>query len=105
MKIYLVSLAAGLLVGIVYSLLHVRSPAPPLVALVGLLGILLGEQAIPVGKKLLSGTAFHVAWRSSDSQAHVFGRLPGRHGEVDVAATAPSTMSTALIAKPKDASS
>ncbi|WP_164127664.1 DUF1427 family protein, partial [Stenotrophomonas maltophilia] len=38
MKLYVLSLGAGLLVGIVYSLLQVRSPAPPLVALVGLLG-------------------------------------------------------------------
>jgi len=36
MRVYLVSLGAGLLVGIVYSLLNVRSPAPPVVALVGL---------------------------------------------------------------------
>ncbi|GAB3093423.1 XapX domain-containing protein [Lysobacter terrae] len=44
MKPYLLSLGAGLLVGIVYALLHVRSPAPPVIALVGLLGILIGEQ-------------------------------------------------------------
>ncbi len=31
MKIYLVSLGAGLLVGVIYSLLGVRSPAPPIV--------------------------------------------------------------------------
>ncbi|PYM53063.1 MAG: XapX domain-containing protein, partial [Candidatus Rokuibacteriota bacterium] len=49
MKIYLLSLGAGLLVGVIYSLVNVRSPAPPVVALVGLLGILLGEQIIPVG--------------------------------------------------------
>ena len=35
MRVYLLSLGAGLLVGIVYSLLNVRSPAPPVVALVG----------------------------------------------------------------------
>lgn len=52
MKIYLVSLGAGLLVGVIYSLLGVRSPAPPIVALVGLAGILLGEQIIPLGKRL-----------------------------------------------------
>ena len=57
MKIYLLSLGAGLLVGVVYSLLQVRSPAPPLVALIGLLGILVGEQIVPVGKQLLNGTA------------------------------------------------
>jgi XapX domain-containing protein len=44
MRVYLLSLGAGLLVGIIYSPLNVRSPAPPMVALVGLFGILIGEQ-------------------------------------------------------------
>ena len=56
--LYLISLGAGLLVGIIYSLINVHSPAPPLVALVGLLGMLASEQIIPVGKRLLSGSAF-----------------------------------------------
>jgi XapX domain-containing protein len=55
-KIYLVSLGAGLLAGLVYSLLGVRSPAPPVVALVGLAGILLGEQIVPVVKRLADTT-------------------------------------------------
>ncbi|MDE1918897.1 MAG: DUF1427 family protein [Sphingomonadales bacterium] len=53
MKPYLISLAAGLLVGAIYALIGVRSPAPPTIALVGLLGILLGEQAVPVVTKLI----------------------------------------------------
>lgn len=53
MKMYSVSFAVGLLVGVIYSVLHVRSPAPPLVALVGLLGILAGEQILPAGRHLL----------------------------------------------------
>src|SRR5437879_10394935 len=53
MKVYLLSLGAGLLVGVIYSLVNVRSPAPPVVALVGLLGILLGEQIIPVGRQMI----------------------------------------------------
>jgi XapX domain-containing protein len=44
MKTYCVSLAVGVLVGVIYALLHVRSPAPPIIALVGLLGMVLGEQ-------------------------------------------------------------
>ena len=52
MKPYLLSLAAGLLVGIVYALLNVRSPAPPVIALVGLLGILVGEQIPAAGQEL-----------------------------------------------------
>lgn len=79
MKVYVLSLAAGVLVGIVYSLLNVRSPAPPVVALVGLLGILVGEQIIPVGKQLIAGTAFASACEKTQAIAHLFGQLPGRH--------------------------
>ncbi|MDT7657922.1 MAG: hypothetical protein QOF38_2637, partial [Pseudonocardiales bacterium] len=38
------SLGIGVLVGVAYGLLKVRSPAPPPVALVGLLGMLVGQQ-------------------------------------------------------------
>jgi len=79
MKIYLVSLGAGVLVGVIYSLLNVRSPAPPLVALVGLLGILVGEQIVPVGKQLLTGLPFIGACHEAGCTAHLFGMLPGRH--------------------------
>jgi XapX domain-containing protein len=79
MKIYLVSLAAGVLVGLIYSLLNVRSPAPPLVALVGLLGILVGEQIIPVGKHMLAGSPLIGACREARCASHLFGMLPGRH--------------------------
>lgn len=79
MKIYVLSLGAGLLVGVIYSLLSVRSPAPPLVALVGLLGILLGEQVVPVSKHLLTGSAFSTACTKSQALDHVLGQLPGRH--------------------------
>jgi XapX domain-containing protein len=41
---YLVSLAMGLAVGVAYGLVQVRSPAPPLVALIGLLGMVLGSR-------------------------------------------------------------
>ena len=44
MKAMTISFAVGLLVGVVYAVLRVRSPAPPLVALAGLLGIVWGEQ-------------------------------------------------------------
>ncbi|MEW6339199.1 MAG: DUF1427 family protein [Paraburkholderia sp.] len=47
MESYLLSLGAGVLIGVVYSAIRVRSPAPPLIALVGLLGMLIGAQAIP----------------------------------------------------------
>jgi XapX domain-containing protein len=82
MRIYLLSLGAGLLVGIVYSLLNVRSPAPPLVALVGLLGMLAGEQIIPVAKHMVEGSHLAAAWRQAQSTSHIFGLLPGRHVQV-----------------------
>ncbi|MEV5315316.1 DUF1427 family protein [Streptomyces sp. NPDC052610] len=41
-----VSFAAGLLMGAVYWLLGIRSPAPPLLGLTGLLGIVVGERAV-----------------------------------------------------------
>jgi XapX domain-containing protein len=46
MRDYAISLTIGLGVGLVYGLLRFRSPAPPLVALVGLLGMLIGEQIV-----------------------------------------------------------
>ncbi len=46
MSFGLISFAAGILIGVMYALLKVRSPAPPAIALVGLLGMLLGEQLV-----------------------------------------------------------
>jgi XapX domain-containing protein len=80
MKMYLVSLAAGLLVGVIYGLLNVRSPAPPVVALVGLLGILLGEQVAPIAKRIMAGHSVTVSWMRSECRPHVFGELPARPG-------------------------
>jgi XapX domain-containing protein len=47
-KAYVLSFVVGIGVGLIYALLRVKSPAPPLVALVGLLGIVIGEQLIPI---------------------------------------------------------
>ena len=94
MQPYLLSLGAGLLVGLVYSLIGVRSPAPPVIALVGLLGILIGEQVIPLGKQILNGMAFSAAWRQSDCTQHLFGSLPGlRATEATAAAKIPEMKS------------
>lgn len=43
---YALSLAAGLLIGVLYGLISVRSPAPPIIALLGLLGMLAGEAVV-----------------------------------------------------------
>jgi XapX domain-containing protein len=81
MKTYLLSAGAGILVGVIYSLLNVRSPAPPLVALIGLLGILVGEQVVPVSKQLISGSGLAAAWRQAKCAPHMFGMLPGRQAD------------------------
>lgn len=78
MKLYLLSLAVGILVGVIYGLLDVRSPAPPIIALVGLLGILIGEQVVPIGKRLLSGQPVTISWLKSDCGPHLFGALPAK---------------------------
>ncbi len=76
MKPYLLSLGAGLLIGVIYSALNVRSPAPPVIALVGLLGILAGEQIVPLAKKLLSAEPITVGWLKKECAPHVLGELP-----------------------------
>lgn len=78
MKLYLISLGAGLLVGVVYGVLNVRSPAPPVIALVGLLGILAGEQIVPIAKKLMAREGVSFGWLRSECGEHVFGSLPTR---------------------------
>ena len=75
MKMYLASLAAGLLVGVIYSLINVRSPAPPVIALVGLLGILIGEQIPPLVKSALSDKPTVQSWLEH-VRPHMFGHLP-----------------------------
>lgn len=72
MKPYLLSLAAGMLVGLIYSLLGVKSPAPPTIALLGLLGMLLGEQALPIVKRIARGEPV-VHYVKTDCAAQVLG--------------------------------
>jgi XapX domain-containing protein len=76
MKMYIVSLAVGLLVGLIYGFLNVRSPAPPVIALVGLLGILLGEQIPPLLRQLRQTEAKQVSWIEDHVKPHCFGQLP-----------------------------
>jgi len=75
MKPYIVSLAVGLLVGVIYALFDVRSPAPPIIALVGLLGILAGEQIPPLVKQTL-GVQKTASWMDDQVRPHMFGQLP-----------------------------
>ncbi len=43
---YVKALLAGVLVGAAYAVVRVKSPAPPPVALIGLLGMLLGQATL-----------------------------------------------------------
>ena len=76
-----ISLGAGLLAGVVHNLLGIRSPAPPVAALLGRLGILLGEQILPVVARVTAGHTPLSAVLHAGTRQHVFGRLPG-HGAV-----------------------
>jgi XapX domain-containing protein len=75
MRAHLISLGAGLLVGVIYSLINVRSPAPPVVALVGLLGILVGEQIPPLVRTLWQKEPVVQSWLDQ-VKPHMFGHLP-----------------------------
>ncbi len=76
MKLYLMSLGAGLLVGVIYALLNVRSPAPPVIALIGLLGILIGEQIPPLVNSLRKASPEGHSWFHHQVRPHVLGHLP-----------------------------
>ena len=69
----LISLGAGMLAGLLYGLINVRSPAPPAIALVGLLGMLIGEQIVPVAKRLLDGEPITSAWFASQCKPRITG--------------------------------
>ncbi|MFK2874664.1 XapX domain-containing protein [Dyella lipolytica] len=86
MKPYLISLAVGLLVGIIYSLLNVRSPAPPVIALVGLLGILIGEQVPPLVKQVVGRQTTVAIWVGQQVKPHIFGKLPSGQTPTDASA-------------------
>lgn len=76
MKLALLSLGVGLRVGAIDGLLGVRSPAPPLVALLGLLGMLLGEQVVPVGRRLLAGEGVSALWFHRECAPTITGAPP-----------------------------
>jgi XapX domain-containing protein len=44
MKASLISFTVGVGIGVIYGLIRVKSPAPPIIALLGLLGMVFGEQ-------------------------------------------------------------
>ena len=53
MKAYLLSFVLGSAVGLFYAVCRIKSPAPPLVALTGLLGMVLAESGYTLLKSML----------------------------------------------------
>lgn len=64
----LVSLLFGIAVGAAYALAAVKSPAPPIAALSGLLGIVIGEQGFPWVQGRVAG------WHAAASPSPTLGR-------------------------------
>jgi XapX domain-containing protein len=65
------SLAAGLIVGLGYGLCGIRSPAPPAIALLGLLGMLAGERGVQfalrhLGDQISQATPAPAAYNRAD---------------------------------------
>jgi XapX domain-containing protein len=73
MKLYLLSLVAGILVGAIYAVLTVKSPAPPIIALIGLLGMLIGEQSLPVARRILSNEPLTARWFAAECAPKMMG--------------------------------
>jgi XapX domain-containing protein len=96
MKVYLISLGAGVLVGVIYGLISVRSPAPPAIALIGLLGMLLGEQVVPIAKRVASGEPVSLSWFCKQCAPQITGvqanaAATAAHGALDQAGIPPVT--------------
>lgn len=62
LKTYSVSLIVGVMAGLIYAVIDVNSPAPPIVALVGLLGMQIGEHLIPLAKRLIRRQPVNLHW-------------------------------------------
>ncbi|NYS31049.1 XapX domain-containing protein [Pantoea sp. WMus005] len=76
LKSYIISLAVGLLAGVIYTLIDVNSPAPPIIALVGLFGMLVGEQLIPLAKRLIRRQPVTLKWFRHECVPKISGTPP-----------------------------
>ncbi|MGK5507708.1 XapX domain-containing protein [Brevibacillus formosus] len=50
----LLALVTGIVIGVVFQSLRIPSPAPPMLGLIGLIGMFLGQRLIPWIKLLLN---------------------------------------------------
>lgn len=76
LKTYAISLSVGILVGIIYAVMDVNSPAPPVIALLGLFGMLVGEQIIPLCKRLINRQPVTLAWFRHECVPKISGTPP-----------------------------
>jgi XapX domain-containing protein len=80
MRSYLASLILGAAVGVVYGLVKVRSPAPPAIALLGLLGMLAGEQAVSLARSHLFKTDVQLSASRDRGEAAMADDVRGTEG-------------------------
>jgi XapX domain-containing protein len=82
MKIWILSLALGLIAGGIYATLGIHSPAPPVIALLGLFGMLVGEQLIPITRRLISREPLTLAWFRHECVPKISGTPPSGKASV-----------------------
>ncbi|MBA0038046.1 XapX domain-containing protein [Pantoea sp. BIGb0393] len=76
LKTYAISLSVGILVGIIYAVMDVNSPAPPVIALLGLFGMLVGEQIVPLCQRLINRQPITLAWFRHECVPKISGTPP-----------------------------
>jgi XapX domain-containing protein len=84
-KVLAISFAVGLFVGVLYGVIRVKSPAPPIIALLGLLGMVLGEQlgGWVIAKKVnvTHAAAVCLVGKRWDQQPSAQSLMPTQHHE------------------------
>ncbi|ADU69245.1 XapX domain-containing protein [Pantoea sp. At-9b] len=76
LKSYAISLGVGVLAGLIYGLIDVNSPAPPVIALLGLFGMLVGEQLVPLAQRLIRRQPVTLAWFRHECVPKISGTPP-----------------------------
>lgn len=76
LKSYTISLVVGILAGVMYGFMDINSPAPPIIALLGLFGMLVGEQLIPLAKRVICRQPVTLAWFRHECVPKISGTPP-----------------------------
>ncbi|MGB9097283.1 XapX domain-containing protein [Erwinia sp.] len=76
LKSYGISLVVGMLAGGIYALIRVEAPAPPVIALLGLFGMLVGEQLVPLAKRLIKRQPVTLHWFRHECVPKISGTPP-----------------------------